>query len=530
MSTISLKRNLDQLVQLALERCNDVNQLKQLQAFLIKLGHDQNQFIVFKLVRRSVVSLANIEYARLIFNHLKSPNVYLYSSMLSAYASKSDHRAVLTLYKDMVRRGRPLPNEFIYPFVLKSSTEMVDPYAPSPSVLHSQIIKSGYGSNPVVQTALVDSYSRSSSGLCAARLTFDKILDKNVVSWTAMISGFARFGEIGNAILLFEDMPMRDVPSWNAIIAGCAQNGFFSEAIFFFRKMLKLAEPPYGENSPNQVTIACALSACGQAGMLQLGKSIHAFVFKSHLGSCSYIENSLLDMYGKCGSLKASQNIFDKSLEKNLTSWNSMINNFALHGQFRRALDLFEKMIQSEDGVEPDDITFVGLLNACTHGGFVERGYFYFDLMRNTYGIDPQIEHYGCLIDLLGRAGRFGEAMAVIRGMKIEADEVVWGSLLNGCKIHGNTELAELAVKKLINLNPNNGGYMAMLANLYVKSAQWDEAGEVRKMLREKNTHKLLGCSWIEVDGQVHQFNSASDKHPKTDAIYDTLESLFGAS
>ncbi|KAF2319835.1 hypothetical protein GH714_019526 [Hevea brasiliensis] len=246
-------------------------------------------------------------------------------------------------------------------------------------LVHAQIAKSGFGQYPVVQTALVDSYSRSSSDIGFARQLFDEMSEKNVVSWTAMISGYTRVGQIGNAISLFDQMPERDVPSWNAVIAGCTQNG--------------------------------------------------------------------------------------------------------------SAICIFEEMMQHGEDVRPDEI-----------------------------------EHYGCLIDILGRAGKFEEALEVVRGMKIEPDEVVWGSLLNGCKVHGHTDLAEFAVKKLIEIDPKNGGYGIMLANLYGELGKWDESRKVRKMLKEHDAYKTPGCSWIEVDNKVNQFYSADKTHPRSEEIYKLLE------
>ncbi|KAA8529736.1 hypothetical protein F0562_034164 [Nyssa sinensis] len=504
------KLNLSQHVLAILDKCNHLNHLKQLQTFLITLGHGQTQFFAFKLVRFCTLSLSDLIYARFIFDHLKSPNVFLYTAMITAYSSQPDHRSSLLLYRDMVRRGRPPPNEFIYPYVLKSYPEFLESHGTE--LVHTQVLKSGFGRYPVVQTALLDSYSRFCSDLRTARQLFDEMFERNVVSWTAMVSGYTRLGEMGNAILVFEEMPERDVPSWNAIIAGCTQNGLFTEAISLFRRMIIFKEGEANRaNRPNRVTVVCALSACGHTGMLQLGKCIHGYIYRNSLGPCSFISNALVDMYGKCGSLKEARKVFDKTTERSLTSWNSMINCFALHGQSESAISVFKEMMQHVDDMKPDGITFVGLLNACTHGGLVEHGRFYFSLMTRDYMVEPQIEHYGCLIDLLGRAGRFEEAMEVVRGMRIPPDEVVWGSLLNGCKIHGRTDLAEFAVKKLIEIDPHNGGYGIMLANVYGELGKWDEVRKVRKMLKEQNAYKTPGCSWIEVDNQVRYFQAAEE-------------------
>ncbi|XP_074316674.1 pentatricopeptide repeat-containing protein At1g33350 [Silene latifolia] len=505
-----------------LTKCTTLRHIKQLQASLFTQGHGQAQFFSFRLLRFCTLRLSNIQYARLIFNHLNSPNVYLYSAMINAYASVYDHVSVFALYKSLVSKGSPRPNHFVYPSVLKASSELWDSYGTK--MVHTQILKTGFGVNPVVQTSLVDCYTRFCSDVRSARHLFDEMTDRNVVSWTAMISGYARVGEMGNAILLFDAMPERDVPSWNAIIAGCTQNGLFPEAVVFLRRMVESCEL---QVRPNEVSFACALSACGHTGMLQLGKEIHGYVFRKGIGLSSHMLNAFIDMYGKCGCLKEARRVFDTTPDKSLTSWNSMINCCALHGQSESALDIFEEMVQVGDSVKPDEITFIGLLNACTHGGLVEKAYYYFDLMIEVYGIDPQIEHYGCMVDLLGKAGRFEEVMDFIKGMKVEADEVIWGALLNGSKIHGNTGLAELAIKKLIEMDPNNGGYISMLGNLYVELAKWDDACGVRKMLKDRNAQKIPGCSWIEVDCGLHQFHSADYSHPKSEEIYSTLESLF---
>ncbi|KAJ8440798.1 hypothetical protein Cgig2_000686 [Carnegiea gigantea] len=397
-------------VESILEKCKTLDHVKQLQASLITLGHSQIQFFAFRLIRFCTLHLSNLQYARSIFEYTTSPNVYLYSAMINAYASEFDHLSVHTLYMNMLGRGRPCPNHFIYPHVLRSSSEL-------------------------------------------------RML---------------------------------------------AEGGL-----------------------PNQVTFACAFSAFGHTGMVQLGKEIHGYIYRRGLVLGSYISNALVDFYGKCGFLEQARCIFDYIQEKNLTLWNSMINCYALHGQSGSALDIFEEMVKADDKVKPDEITFIGLLNACTHGGLVERGYYYFDLMTKVYCVEPEIEHYGCIVDLLGRAGQFQEVIDIINGMKVEADEVIWGSLLNGCKIHGNVDLAEFAIRKLIEIDPNNGGYMSMLANLYVELAKWDKVRGVRKMLKEQNAQKIPGCSWIEVDWRLHQFHSADCTHPKADEICSVLESLF---
>ncbi|KAK7301788.1 hypothetical protein RJT34_12663 [Clitoria ternatea] len=202
------------------------------------------------------------------------------------------------------------------------------------------------------------------------------------------------------------------------------------------------------KNKPNQVTVVCALSACGHTGMLQLGRWVHGYIYKSGFVLDSFVSNALVDMYGKCGCLGQARKVFEINPEKGLTSWNSMINSLALHGQSDGAIAIFEEMVEHGGSVRPDEVTFIGLLNACTHGGLVDQG-------------------------------RFDEAIKVVKGMSMEPDEVVWGSLLNGCKVHGRNDLAEFAAKKLVEFDPHNGGYGTMSANIYGELGKWDEVRNV---------------------------------------------------
>ncbi|XP_020259910.1 pentatricopeptide repeat-containing protein At1g33350 [Asparagus officinalis] len=499
-----------------LDKSKSLTHLKQIQSSLIISGHGQNQLLSFKLVRFSALNLTDLSYARLIFDSLRSPNVFLYTAMLTAYSLHS-HSSALNLFAQMLQLGKPKPNEFIYPLVLKSCSDCSDLILMK--LVHTHVSKSGFDAYSVIKTSLLDSYARFSD-LGTARSLFDEMPDRNVVSWTALISGYARAGKMGNAVALFEEMPERDVPSWNSMVAGFAQNGMFPEAVKMFQRMV------ISGARPNSTTVSCVLSACGHLGMLRLGKLVHGYVLKVQIGYSSFVSNALIDMYGKCGNVKEARWVFDTLSDKSLTAWNSMINCLALQGHSNNAIETFKAMEIS--GLVPDGVTFVGLLNACTHGGLVDRGLHYLESMKQDYKIEPQIEHYGCVIDLLGRAGRFKEAMEFVKDMRIEPDEVVWGSLLNGCRIHGDKNLAEFAIKKLLEMNPDNVGYGIMLANLYSESGKWEEVGKVRKMLKEGGGKKLPGCSWIEAETEFHQFHSGDKLHCESEEIHRILEVLAG--
>ncbi|XP_010529708.1 PREDICTED: pentatricopeptide repeat-containing protein At1g33350 [Tarenaya hassleriana] len=513
----------NRVVSAVLSRSTHLNHLKQVQSFIIAVGLGRSPFLCFKLIRFCTLRLCSLSYARLVFDHFSSPNIYLYTAVLTAYSSSLPHHAssAFSLFRLMLRRSSPRPNQFIYPHVFKCTPYLSSAF--STPLVHTHSLKSGFHLYIVVRTAMLHSYASSTSHIPFARQLFDEMSDRNVVSWTAMVSGYARSGDISNALSLFREMPDRDIPSWNAILAACTQNGLFPEAISLFRRMIK--EPLI---RPNAVSLVCVLSACAQTGMLQLARGIHAFVYRHSLSPDLFVSNALVDVYGKCGNFVEANTVFGMTSKKSSTAWNSMINCFALHGRSEEAIAVFEEMMKlSDDDIKPDGITFIGLLNACTHAGLVENGCAYFDLMTNKLGIEPRIEHYGCLIDLLGRAGRFDEALEVISGMWMEPDEVVWGSLLNACKIYGRLDFAEVAVKNLVALQPSNGGYVAMMANLYGELGKWEEAHRARRMIKDQNACKTPGCSWIEIDNRVHQFYSLDKSHPKTEEIYFILESLI---
>ncbi|KAF8768908.1 hypothetical protein HU200_007474 [Digitaria exilis] len=478
-----------------LSRCSTRAHLEQLHAQAFVAGRAAAQPTTFHLLRFAAVRLSCLPYARRLFDATPHPNVFLYSAILSAYvssataaaSSRSPHahaRDALELFQRMLRRGRPAPNQFVYPLVLRAAGAVGVRLVSS---IHSHACKSGFCEYDVIRTSLLDGYSRY--GMMAdVRKLFDGLTERNVVSWTALVSGYARAGKVGDAIVLFERMPERDVAAWNAIIAGCAQNGLFVEAVGILRRMVDEGF------RPNATTISCVLSACGHLGMMKIGKLIHCYAWRTCVGFGSSVLNGLIDMYGKCGNLKGARWIFDELSDRSLTTWNSLINCLALHGRSKCAIAVFNAM--KDEGVQPDVVTFVGLLNACTHGGLVDEGLRYFESMQHEHGIEPEIEHYGCIVDLLGRAGR-------------------------------QLALAELAIRKLLELDPDNANYVVMLANVYSEGGLWEEVRKVRKFVKEENIGKKLpGCSWIEVDRKTHRFYSGDDAHPESEDIYGTLDGL----
>lgn len=438
--------------------------------------------------------------------------------MITGYAQEShapDCRVAFLLYTRMHRKGIR-PNHFTFPYVLKSSAVVSSLFDTKQT--HSHVLKSGFHGYTVVQTAFIDAYAKCGE-IELARHVFDEMPERNVISWTAMVYGYTKYGRMGAAVQLFDKMPARDLPCWNAMIAGFAQNGMFGDAVSMFRRMVVEGY------RPNETTVVCTLSACGHLGTLRIGEWIHGFVHKSGIGISCFVGNAMIDMYGKCGSLKEASSVFDCLTQRTVASWNSLVNGLALHGHSDEAIAVFREMLQT--GAKPDDITFVHVLNACVHGGMVNEGWELFLSINRDYGIKLQIQHYGCVVDLLGRAGRLKEAVESIKSMEMEPDEVVWGALLNGCRIHGNRWLADYSATQLLDLDSRNAAYLLLLANMYSESGWWEDVGKTRKMIQERGLLKTPGCSWIEIENIVHEFYSADKQHRQAAEICEALGSLL---
>nr|GMD41462.1 pentatricopeptide repeat-containing protein At1g08070, chloroplastic [Ipomoea batatas] len=330
---------------------------------------------------------------------------------------------------------------------------------------------------------------------------------------------YAKCGDLDSAKRLFESMGERDLISWNVMIGGYTLKGKYKEALSVFRLMQR------SRVEPNDVTFLSILPACAHLGALDLGKWIHAYIdrhqddFKN-----ASLWTSLVNMYAKCGNLEAAEQVFNGMETKTLASYNVMISGLAMHGDAYKALDVFAEM--KEKGFEPDDITFVSVLSACSHAGMVDLGRQYFNSMIQDYNFAPKLQHYGCMIDLLGRAGLLDEAMALVQSMDVEPDGAIWGSLLGACRIHGKVELGEFAAKNLFEVERDNPGGYVLLSNIYARAGRWDDVGRIRTFLNNKGLKEVPGCTSIEVDSIVHEFLASDRTHPESEKIYGMLEEV----
>ncbi|KAL6842098.1 hypothetical protein ACP4OV_028077 [Aristida adscensionis] len=314
-------------------------------------------------------------------------------------------------------------------------------------------------------------------------------------------------------------MPGRNVNSWNMMITACSAEGLWAYAVQVFNQMRVAGF------KPDAATLAWLMSACAQLGSLTVARQVHGFLKKGCVEINSHVQNSLTDMYAKCGSISQAHLLFVETQPKDTVSYNVIICALAHHGHGRVALELFNRMV--EGGLQPDGVTFLGVLSACAHAGLVHDGKHYFESMRSTYAIEQSPDHYACMVDLYGRAGLVEEAHCLVHTMPMRPHAGVWGALLNACRKHCHIETGKIAARELIGIEPKNPGNYVLLANTLARGQQWDSVEIVRQSMRGKGVDKTAGCSWVELDNVVHEFFMGDFSHPNVDGIYSILDHLY---
>ncbi|GMH09804.1 hypothetical protein Nepgr_011645 [Nepenthes gracilis] len=341
---------------------------------------------------------------------------------------------------------------------------------------------------------------------------------KDVISWTAIITGLFRASFVCDACRLFRQMPERNSISWASIMSGFERNGFPMETLCLFKEMLLAGV------EPNAHAFTSALAAAAGLSVLSSSKQLYSQLIKRGLEDNIHIGNSSIAMFIKCGSCDDAKRVFADLPHRNIVTWNSMINGFGQHGYGLMAILIFHKMQNAQ--ISPDRISFLGVLQGCSHCGFVNEGKQYFHIMVNDYGILPGPEHYACMVDLLARAGKLEEAYRIIVTMPFEATPVFWRALLNGCRIWGDMDLGAYAADFILKLEPTNSSACLMLTNIYASAGRWGELYSIGKRLSRQEATKDLGCSWVETKGIIKLFTSRDETHLESDQIYQTVKLL----
>ncbi|KAK9274776.1 hypothetical protein L1049_022028 [Liquidambar formosana] len=419
-------------------------------------SQDPAKIVAIHLSNCTNLSSLNQIYAHVIRTHMLEfhPAPFHWNSILRCYTRLESPSKALYIYVAMLGAG-VLPDSYTLPIVLKAVCQVFDMQLGRQ--LHSAAIRLGLESNEFCESGFISMYSKA--------------------------------GEFENARKVFDQNSDRKLGSWNAIIGGLAQGGRAIEAIAMFMELRKCGF------EPDDVTLVSVTSACGSLGDLILALQLHKYVFQARKLEKSDILmlNSLIDMYGKCGRMDLAYRVFSRMEQRNVSSWTSMIVGHAMHGHVNDALKCFCNM--REAGVMPNHVTFVGVLSACVHGGMVQEGKYYFDMMKNVYGIIPTMQHYGCMVDLLGRAGLLDEAREMVEGMPMKVNSIIWGCLMGACEKYENVKMGEWVAQHLQELEPWNDGGFVVLSNIYASRGLWEEVERVRGIMKERRLAKIPGYS-----------------------------------
>lgn len=477
---------------------------------VLHLGFDSDIF-VHNAVIHMLVSCGDLESAQNLFDRGSKRDLVSWNSIINGYVRSGRAKEALSLYQEM-KMEKLKPDEVTMIAVVSSCSQLEDLKLGIES--HHYIEENGLILTIPLSNSLIDMYVKCGD-LKAAQTIFSGMKKRTMVSWTTMVVGYAKFGFFDTAREIFDEMPEKDVVPWNAMIGGYVQAKRGKEALALFIDMQDMYI------KPDEITMVSCLTACSQLGALDFGIWIHHYIEKHNLCMNVALGTALINMYAKCGNIDKAVKVFTELPVKNSLAYTAVIGGLALHGSSNEAISFFKKMVSL--GLLPDEVTFLGVLSACCHGGLVEDGRIYFTQMTLKYNISPKLKHYSCMVDLLGRAGFLREAEELIKSMPMEADAVVWGALFFACRMHRDIKMGERVALKLLELDPNDSGIYVLLANMYREEKMWDNAGKVRKMMRERRVEKNPGCSSIEVNGTVYEFIVRDKSHPQSKQIYDCL-------
>ncbi|WCJ23176.1 Pentatricopeptide repeat (PPR-like) superfamily protein [Euphorbia peplus] len=567
----------EKLVHL-LKKCSLTKSLQQVHTQLLINSIQKPNFLLLKMI-----NLKDFSYASLFFNQIPNPNEYTFNIMIRGLTTTwKNYPLALQFYQNMKLLGL-VPDNYTYPFVFMSCGNLLA--FKHGLTAHSMVFKVGLDKDSHVNHSLITMYFKCHEPGCACKV-FDEIRVRDVVSWNSMISGYSKMGFaqeavkmfmemrergfepdemslvsvlgacgdlgdlsfgkwveefvinkklelntfIGSSLIdmfgkcgdlmsarrVFDAMPRKDLITWNAMITGYSQNGETNEAITLFNVMK--------ENGviPNAITMVVVLSACAATGALDLGKSIDMHASRRGLNHDVYVGSALVDMYAKCGNLDNALRVFENMPNKNEVSWNAMISGFAFHGRADEAMSLFRSLL-NDNMCKPNDITFIAVLSACVHAGLVDEGRRLFYSMNSSFGLVPKIEHYTCMVDLLGRAGHLHEAWDVIERMPGKPDEIALGSLLGACQKRRNVDVSEKVIKLLLEIEPSNSGNYIIQSKLYANLRRWDDSAKMRVLMRQQGVAKVPGCSWIEIGAEVREFHAGDVLHHFTTELYQLL-------
>lgn len=561
----------------------DLGSGQLLHSIAIKVGHEPEEFLSCSLV--DLYSKCGLDDDALnLFLRIKCPDIVTWSAMIGCLAQQGRKQEAAVLFRSMKHAGLT-PNQFTLASLVNAATNLGGPlYCKS---IHACVYKYGFESDNVVSNALITMYMGLESFRDGYQV-FNAMSHWDVISWNSLLSGFRdketcdpgttifkqmlvegftpntstyvstlrlctslsdiSFGKqvhahivkdsldgdnyIGTTLIdmyakcrcmedvevIFNKLYEKDLCTWNTVITCYAQNSQGEKSIQYFNQMLKEGL------KPNEFTVASCLRGCSGIASLVNGRQLHSLAIKSGNFDDIVVASAIIDMYGKCGCIDEAEIIFKGMDSHDTVSWNTIICEYSRHGQREKALEAFKNML--DECVSPDGVTFLGILSACRHTDLVEEGKKHFYSMTEVYGLTPSIEHYACMVDIIGRADKLDEVESFIEKMNLTPNALIWESVLGVCKVHGNAELGERTAEKLFQLKPDIDSNYISLSNIFAANGMWDDSSQVRALMSGRGVKKETGCSWVEVDAQIHVFRSQDASHPRIWEVYQKLGEL----
>ncbi|ONK69333.1 uncharacterized protein A4U43_C05F21750 [Asparagus officinalis] len=464
-----------------LGRLENLHSGKAIHGCAIKCGFDSELQVGNTLIDM-YTKCGNVKYAELVFHKMPSKDYISWTTAIAGYARSSRHLEAFELFREVQRLGMEADPVMIGSILLACSSFGCLSLLKQ---IHGYAIRHGL-LDLLLKNTIIDIYGDCRQVSYANRI-FERLEDKDVVSWTSMINCYV-------------------------------DNALFNEALSLSLDMIK------ANIDPDAVALVSIIAAVSGMSSLIKGKEIHGFGIRRDLAMDGLMCNSLIDMYALCGRIDASFKIFNRLRTKDLVLWTTIIRACGLHGKGKEAIEIFNEM--EDMGLVPDHVAFLALLYACSHSGLNHDGKVYFDKMINEYKLDPWPEHYACVVDVLGRSGRVVEAFKFIQSMPVEPTAAIWCSLLGACRVHSNHQLAEVAAENLLELEPENPGNYVLVSNVFAAMGKWEEVDTVRAMMEDKGLRKEPALSWIELGNKVHKFVARDNSHRDMEEIYSKLEEI----
>ncbi|XP_021908838.1 pentatricopeptide repeat-containing protein At4g38010 [Carica papaya] len=575
-------RSLKRILLDYLHKCQRLRPFKQIHAQLVTGGFLRDDSVVNKAVEFFGKSANLVNYACDFLKHADGPiSSFPFNTLISIYASSGRPQVAIFFHRRILKDGF-VPDMYTFPAVLKSCAKFSG--MGERMQLHGMVIKMGFLRDIYIQNSLVHLY-----GVCGdfggARKVFDDMSVRDVVSWTGIMSGFVRAGlfedavalflrmdvepniatflsvlgscgrlsyldmgkaihglvlkrvfgtglEVSNALMdmyvkcqslceakqIFDELQEKDIVSWTNMISGLVQCKRPKESLELFHDMQTSGV------KPDEIVLTSVLSACASLGALDCGRWVHEYIDRMGIKRDMHIGTALIDMYAKCGCIEMALQIFSGMPSKNVFAWNSLLGGLALHGHGHEAVRYFKEMARI--GMRPNEVTFLVILTACCHSGLVDEGRRYIYEMTSLYNLSPKLEHFGCMVDLLCKAGLLNEALQLIKIMPMLPDVRIWGAILSACKSHGNLELPQEILHDLRELESQDSGVYVLLSNIYASNNSWADVKRIRRSMREKGIIKEPGSSAIEVHGKAHEFIVGDSNHPQNTEIHELLKIL----